>query len=422
MNQTMNKPLRLCIAAAVAALPWVVLAQTAPAEPAAPASDPEADQGRPFRIGNIYLRPSLTVRWGYDDNITQAPGTAAQPKVASGTWNFTPGLTGDIEYKGDRYSLDYQGNITQYSDSTQDNMANHALFVRGNNTLTTRNAIRWEAGLQDAYDPRGSTEWEQSSGLDSSEPSHHRTYRYGGTYSYGAPGAKGRIELEAFQTDKTYLNNRAVTTTADVGSTDLAGRFFWRVMPKTSAVLEVRQTASDYTASNALLDSRGTQLMVGVNWSATAATSGSLRVGQTTRNFDDPLRASFRGLGWQASVNWKPWTYSVFDFSTARDVSDTANDQAAVVGSYIVSTSYAVSWHHDWLSYLHSQVKWSYQEMDYEGIDRSDQNQSLMLGAYYDFRRWMNLGFEVTQSTRRSSMENMDYDRWQTMAVLQAKF
>lgn len=418
----MKKTLRLCLVVGLSALPWLVWAQAPAPEPGASASDPEADQGRPLKIGNVFVHPSLAVRWGYDDNITQAPGTAAKPKVGSGMWLVDLGLSGDIEYKGDRYSLDYQGGFTRYTDSATDNMANHALTLRGNNILTTRNALRWEAGLNDGYDPRGSTEWEQNAGYGSSEPSHHRTYRYGGTYSYGAPGAKGRIEMEAFQSTKSYLNNRATTSTADMDTTDLAGRFYWRVMPKTSAVVEVRRTAYDYTASNALLDSSGTQLRVGVDWNATAATSGSLRVGQTTRDYDDPLRAGFRGLGWQANINWKPLTYSVFDFSTSRDVSDTANDQAALVGSYIVATRYSASWRHDWLSYLHSIVKWSQQDMDYEGIDRQDRTRTLMFGAYYDFRRWMDVGLEVTQTTRHSSMEDMDFDRLQTAAVLQAKF
>lgn len=422
MNRTMNKSMRLCLAAGLAAAPLLVLAQTAPADAAAPESASEADQGRPLRIGNVFLRPSLEVRWGYDDNITLAPGTAAQPKLGSSTWLYNFGLSGDIEHKGDRYSLDYLGAITRYTDSASDNMANHSLALRVSNILTTRNALRWEIGVQDAYDARGSTDGEQSSGLGGSEPSHYRSYRYGGTYSYGAPGAQGRIELEAYQTDKTYLNNRDVTTTADVGTTALAARFLWRVAPKTSALVELRQTANDYTASNALLDSSGRQLLVGVVWSATAATSGSIKLGQNTRSYDDALRGSFSGLSWQANVNWKPFTYSVFDFSTSRDLSDTANGQATAVGSYIVATNYAVSWRHDWLSYLHSNVKWSLQDMNYDGIERNDQTRSLMVGAYYDFRRWMNLGIEVTQSNRRSNLQDMNFDRWQTMAVLQAKF
>ncbi len=372
--------------------------------------------GRALKFGNVNVFPTAELRLGHDDNLTQAPDTLAQPAISSAIWLVNTGLTAEIEHKGDRYSLSYAGTYTRYAASSLDNVDNHILKVQAANVLDVRNAVRWEAGLVDGFDPRGSTD----ATFAAQAPSHYRTHRAGGTYAYGAEGAKGRIEADAFYATKDYLNNRDRMRTADVDTTEFNGRFFWRVLPKTLAALEVRYADFNYVAADAGLDSNSLQLLAGANWSATAATSGSFRVGHLSRRYDS--RADFSGLSWEAGVTWKPLTYSTFTFSTGRGVNDTNSGAINVVGNFVLGTTYGVNWTHEWRSNLRSEFGWSRTDSDYDGIDRLDKLDAYKLGIYYDFRRWMDLGLEMNYSDRRSNVPEFNFTRFQSLAVMRAKF
>jgi len=411
----MPKSYRLLPALSLLLIPLYPHAQeaAAPANSETPASE---EGGRPLRFGNVNVFPMAELRWGHDDNITQAPDTKDQPALASDIWVLNAGLTADLEHKGDRYSLQYLGAYTRYTASSLDNIDSHTLRLQGANVLNVRNAVRWEAGLVDSFDPRGSTD----ATMAVQAPSHYQTYRMGGTYAYGAEGAKGRIEADAFFSTKEYKNNRETMVTADVDSTELNGRFYWRVMPKTSAVFELRYADYDYVAANAGLDSSGLQWLVGANWSATAATSGRFRIGHTSRRYDS--RADFSGSSWEGAVTWKPLTYSTFTFTTGRAISDTSSGPTGTVGDYVLGTTQGLSWTHEWRSNLRSEMSWNHTKSEYAGVGRLDKLDVYKAGLYYDFRRWMNAGVELNYSERRSSEPNYTFDRLQSLAVVRAKF
>lgn len=410
----------------LSALPLLLLPLYPNAQEAVAPSNTEAsasqEGGRPLRFGNVNVFPMAELRWGHDDNITQEPDSQdtpdapAQPAQSSGIWVLNAGVTADLEHKGDRYSLQYLGVYTRYTDSSLDNINNHTLRLQGANTLNVRNAVRWEVGLVDSFDPRGSTD----ATMEVQAPSHYQTKRMGGTYMYGAEGAKGRIEADAFFSTKEYKNNRETMYTADVDSTELNGRFFWRVLPKTSAAFELRYVNYDYVAADAGLDSSSLQWLVGANWNATAATSGRFRIGYTSRRYAS--RADFSGMSWEAGVTWKPLTYSTFTFTTGRSVSDTTSGDTGAVGDYVLVTSYGLNWTHDWRSNLRSEVSWNHTRSAYAGVERLDKLNVYKAGLYYDFRRWMNAGVEFKYSDRVSSNPLFNFDRLQSLAVVRAKF
>lgn len=403
----------------LSSLPFLMLPLVAAAQQGlvfSPNATASEDGRHELKFGSVTVVPKAALRLGRDDNLTQAPGTPAQPVVSSAFWLADVGVTADLAYKGDRYSLEYLGAFTRYTSSSTDNTEVHNLQLQGVNVLTTRNAVRWQAGLVDGYDPRGSTDATTAVLV----PSHFRTYRAGGTYSFGAAGAKGRLEGDAFFSTKEYLNNRAVMATADVDTTEVNGRFFWRVMPKTSAVLDVRFADFDYVAANAGLDSTSLQLLVGANWDATAATSGSFRVGHTSRRYDE--RDDFSGLSWEAGVTWKPLTYSSWTLTTGRNVTDTNSGATATVGDYVLATQFGVNWAHLWRPNLRTELAWTHVKSDYRGILRLDKQDNLKAGVYYGFRSWLSAGFEVSQTDRRSTLPEFNFKRLQTMAVLRSDF
>ena len=205
-------------------------------------------------------------------------------------------------------------------------------------------------------------------------------------------------------------------------SRELGFRFLYRIMPKTQLVFELRDANYDYRAANSGLDSTERRYLIGANWTATAATSGSLRVGRTVRDYRE-FRSGFSGLSWEAAINWKPLTYSRFDFTTSRGVTDPVS--SLIQTNYVLTTAYGVKWTHDWKSHLRSELGWSQLRSDYDetgATQRKDRVNIYQFGVYYDFRRWMSLGLEFNQGRRDSNDPDFDYVQQRTMAVAEVKF
>jgi polysaccharide biosynthesis protein VpsM len=347
--------------------------------------------------------------------------TPTNPK-GSVNYLLRAGLQADYETHGDRYKLAYDGAYQRFVSASNENTDNHTLRFDANNIFTARNALDWQVSMQDGFEPRGL----DNNSDKNAEPNHFQNTRIGGTYRYGAVGAQGQVEFDAAQSSKVYLNNEYLTRTAEVDALDLGLRFIYRVMPKTSLVFEVRNTDYNYRALDANLDSTEQRFLVGANWSATAATSGYFRFGQTVRNYRETAgffhRSRFSGPTWEAAVTWKPVTYSRVDFTTNRAVSDTTATDSS---NFIVNNSYGLKWTHEWASYLRTELGWSHQDSKYDSSDatwRNDKLNTYRTAVYYDFKRWVKVGLEYTHSVRDSNKAESNYRNNQTMAVVEAKF
>lgn len=375
--------------------------------------EPKADRGNPLRIGNILLKPSLIISYGHDDNVNRAPDNRV--KVNSAVVKTAAGLAADIENKGDTYRLDYQVELQRYISSNIDNIDTQTLKLQGLNVLNSRNSVKWNLGLLLGADPRGSTD----STLNVSSPSKYRKETAKGTYVYGIEGSKGRLEFDTFASNKRYLNNRETMDKADVDSLGTSGRFFWRIMPKTSAVFDLRHTEYQYKESTALLDSAETNYFVGLNWNATAATTGSFRVGHSTKDYKD--RSDFSGMSWETGITWKPLTYSTFNFSAIRSINDTVGGASNSVGNYIVNSTYEARWNHEWRHNLNSSIGWRHTQSDYDGIDRKDTQDIISADLHYKLRPQVDVGLEMNWSDRQSNLDQYDYERRVLMGVIEFK-
>lgn len=376
--------------------------------------EPKADKGNPLRIGNILLKPSLRISYGHDNNVNRAPDNRV--KVSSAVIRTAAGLAADIEHKGDTYRLDYQVELQKYISSSIDNIETHTLNLQGLNILNSRNSVKWNMGIMQGADPRGSTD----ATLNVPGPSKYRKETAKGTYVYGIEGAKGRLEFDAFASNKRYLNNRETMDKADVNSLGTAGRFFWRIMPKTSAVLDLRHTEYQYKESTALLDSTETNYFVGLNWNATAATTGSFRVGHTTRDYKD--RSDFNGMSWETGITWKPLTYSIFNFSAIRSVNDTVGGASNNFGNFIVNSTYEARWNHEWRHNLNSSIGWRHTQSDYDGIDRKDTQDIISADLRYKLRPQVDIGLEMNWSNRQSNFDQFDYERRLIMGLIEFNY
>ena len=365
-------------------------------------------------VGPMFVYPELEVAVRRDDNIALVPD--AQRK-ADTIWYLRPTVRLEAKQGANIYDLTYRGEYGRYDSQSTDDYENHDFLGRANLSFNARNNLKLGLQYMEKVDPRGTLNLAATP-----TPNEYRQSGATGLYTYGAEDAQGKFELEGAYYDKRYLNNRDLGTAAlDHNMTEYGGTFLWRVMPKTYATFNLKQSVFDYNESTVTLDSTNTYALLGLRWEATAATSGRFSIGNLRKKFDTPGqnagRQDFSGLSWGGGINWKPVRYSSVDFNTVR-----AANESTGLGNFTINETHQVLWTHAWTSRISSNLSGSFSTDKFNnapitagGPDRKDETQSAGLKVTYLMRRWLKLGADYMHTTRDSNDANFDYKRNQLM-------
>ena len=371
-------------------------------------------------VGPMFAYPELEVAVKQDSNIALVP--EAQRKSDT-IWLLRPSVRLEAKKGANIYELSYRGEYGRFDSQSTDDYEDHVFGARANLTLDARNKLMLGLQYMDKVDPRGTLNLAATP-----TPNQYRQSGATGLYTYGAEDAQGKLELEGAYYDKRYVNNRALGTSAlDHDNIGYGGTFLWRVMPKTYATFNLKQSVYDYKESTNTLDSTNTHTLIGLRWEATAATSGKFSVGNLTKKFDSAGQAAGRqdlsGFAWEGAIIWKPRRYSSVDFITQRAVNDSTG-----LGNFTVNQTYQALWTHAWNSRLSSKLSGSYSSDKFNnapiaaagGADREDTTKSTGLRLDYNVKRWLKFGAEYQYSVRDSNDSASEYKRNQLMFLLSA--
>ncbi len=344
----------------------------------------------------VFFTPYAGLAVGHDDNLFLSNGG----EKGSNLVVASPGFKLDARTAASVMQVSYQAQLGRYTSSSDDNYFDSYGRAQYDMAFSGRAFLRLGFDYIHGHDPRGSTDR-----AFASSPDKYRLYSPNATFSYGAPGAQGRLEVYYTDAHKSYINNRQNTQFSDRDVTEYGTAFYWRVMPKTYLLGEVRQSDISYELSSVPASGRERRYYVGASWEATAATTGTLKVGRLERDFDFG-RPRYTGSSWEGLITWAPRTYSTFDFYTARQTNESTG-----LGNFILTDIYGATWNHAWSSAVNTAVILRGQRDDYQGFDRSDKTATLGLKVGYKFRRWLTLGAEYNHIHRDSNINIYDYDR-----------
>jgi len=375
-----------------------------------------AVQPASIEAGIFDVTPSLSLDTKYDDNITQ---TLDADKIHSVVTVIAPGVQAVADNGEQRYTLGYQLLGGSYASSHVDDYADNRFNAGFDWSLNHRNKLELSAEYFDGHEDRGSNDFSDGSAA----PDELTEETLAATYTYGNESSKGRLVANIQNFDREYTNNRDLTEGRDRKDLKVSATFYWRVAGKTDLLVEASKTDIDYVNDPAsvangfdTLDSDLKKLLVGVTWEATAKTSGTVKVGQATKSFDDADRQEASNTSWEANVQWAPKTYSVLAFNTARRADESSGD-----GNYIDAEDYGVSWSHEWGNKITSNAYYSITDEDYadDASGRQDDLTNYGVRVDYEMRRWLSLGLSASYSDRDSNDASNNYERNITALHLQ---
>jgi hypothetical protein len=345
------------------------------------------------------IYPGVDIGLGYDDNLFSSEVN----KRGSSLLLLSPWLRIESRPAPHRFDLSFGYSAGRYGSSSADDYDDYALNANGLAVFSGRSDLKLHAEYIYGHDARGSTD--RAFG---DSPDEYVNAGAEGTFGYGAPGARGRLELNGGVYTRQYQNNRLFTEASDHDTGIFGGTFLWRIAPKSQLLVQAERRRLDYDLPTSTLDSHETRVYVGARWDATALTSGSAKVGTLKKDFDTDPRQDFSTPSWEVGVRWSPLTYSVFDFNTSRQTSESTG-----VGDTIVSSIYNVLWTHSWSTRVRTQVLAGWRNDDFrgEGVTREDDVATLGLRMQYQIRRWLKLGAEYTYTDRDSNDPSVIYQR-----------
>lgn len=354
----------------------------------------------------VAFYPKVGLWAGHDDNLFQTSSN----KKSSAFYGASPGFKIQARNESGLYTFDVDSALVRYQSSSSDNYADYtargtAEFVMGA-SLGLRLGVDYNRG----HDARGTTDR-----TFANRPDVFRNTGPSMLVAYGANDARGRVEFEAGSFQKRYQNNPSTTVGSNRDNENIAGRFFMRIAPKTSFLVEARNDKYDYTLFNSQQDSWERRYLAGVTWEATAATSGTIKAGRIEKNFRSSAIKDFSGTGWEAAINWAPITYSKFDFYTAKTFSESTG-----FGDFALSKRYGANWTHGWNSKLSTTASVNRSEDEFVNSARNDTTDTLGFKVNYKVYRGVTVGGEYNYTDRDSSIAGFRFKRSIYMLTLGA--
>ncbi len=386
-------------------------------------------QAGPFRV-----KPTIGVTFSNDSNVT----LANKDEVGSFVTRVSPGIRLDTGNDRRSFSLAYEIDTARYSDKAakKSDYTDHQLVAGARFSPSSRTAIELGADLNRGHDRRGESARQGTlAEFRNLESDQWRSTGAHAGFTFGAPQARMNFGLLGGLRNLEYRNNREYSTFGDRDENFLEGRVGLRLTPKTSVFLSARGNAIDFdrarlAAGNQLIeiDSDERIYLLGLQFDATAKTSGRIAVGRSSKDFDDNRIDDYSGTAWDVGLQFRPRSYSVFDLSATRrtdegvDYLSTTNVSGN--SSYLLARDITLAWTHGWSDRLHTTIDFGQERSDYVSFlgnsTRDDRFRFYGLSVDYALTSWLNVGAGYKSYTRDSDarvttasgqLEAYDYDR-----------
>ena len=324
-------------------------------------------------------------------------------------WTIAPNVKAVIDDGPDSYSLNLGTSTSLHNKDSVDNFTEVNVGAGVYKEFTSQHRLDISGDADWLYEPRG-TGLTEGLGDAVNELVKYQQQNLLAEYEYGARSSKAQVAVRAGFFNKKYQNFTEVSQYRNYDKSLFGITGYYNTQAATRTFLEIKQENYRYdvlASSGISRDSDDVKVLLGMEWEATALTSGSFKLGYQNKDFSANERESFSGLSWQATVNWQPLSYSTVQFMTSRSAKD-----PLVQGDYIKESVYGIKWTHSWSDYLSSLASTSYTDEQYTGeIGRKDKTKSLRLGLNYVASNFGMVSTYVDFIDKNSTQDAIEFDR-----------
>lgn len=351
------------------------------------------------------ITPTLQTGISSNNNFFSTPTDESSRLV----WSISPNIIALIEDGPDNYKLDLGTSSSFHNKDSVDNFTQINIGAGVHKEFTSQHRVDVNAKADWLYEPRGSGLTE-GLGNTVDELVKYQQNNILGRYEYGAQSSKAQVAFSAGFFSKQYQNFRDVSQFRDYDKSLLGVTGYYNTQAATRTFLEVKQENYRYDvlqANGISRDSNDVKVLLGIEWEATAVTSGTVKLGYQNKDFSSSQRENFSGLSWEAAVNWQPLSYSSVQLMTSRAAKD-----PLVQGDYIKESVYGVKWTHSWSDYLSSLASLNYIDEQYTGdIGRKDKTKNARLGLNYIANNFGMVSTYIDFIDRDSTQNTIEFDR-----------
>ncbi|MEO5333570.1 MAG: outer membrane beta-barrel protein [Magnetococcus sp. YQC-5] len=175
----------------------------------------------------------------------------------------------------------------------------------------------------------------------------------------------------------------------------------WAFFPKIGLLLETGWKGIQYDIQP-VMDSREVRLQTGATWRVTKKTSGTVKIGMTTKQFDAKTTPTGSTLSWEGEVEWHPMTRTSVNVNLGRRF------QEGATGAY-VATNYRVKLDHELRPRLNVLTGISLDTNMYD-TGLLERYWKTDLGLKYQFPRWFALDAGWFRSVKESTQPTANYE------------
>lgn len=357
--------------------------------------------------------PSLQAELKHDDNVVRDKNAT----ISSWISTIAPTLKANLLDGANRYSFAAAVKNAVYFDSSEDNFTDGYLDAEAKLSPASAHTLTLKANNSWLHEDRGTGVSEGRGNLQSEE-TRFNAQNLTADYEYGSSGSVGKLRASTRFYNKDYKNFRDLTQYRDYDLRQLGGGFVYQTPGAFKLVAELSTADINFKTEDISGSRNNTDnnYRLGAEWDISALTTGILKLGYQNKDFDFAAREKFTGFSWEAIVQWLPLTYSGFDFSTGRRAKDV--DALNINSDYIIETTYAIGWNHQWSEQLSSKLAYEYQTDEYNrviqlgtALGREDTRKVLTAELETKPLRWLTVKGFVNLEDRTSTLGVIEYDR-----------
>ncbi|WP_441003655.1 outer membrane beta-barrel protein [Pseudocolwellia agarivorans] len=319
-----------------------------------------------------------------------------------------------------KFQLIYDGNLVTYTKDSDLSYNDHKLGLSASLDHSHKLSSQFNIGFDKGIEQPGST---NTSTVGLTDFNQYKTKSAAAKLTYGKKSSIGQIVVGYKYDDRDFTNNQQ--DYRDFSLSQFNAVFYYRIAPKTRLLFQASTTQFHYDdlqiSTDVIFNQSSIQnvYLTGVEWTASAKTSGVFKIGYQTKDYDDIRFNDISGLSYMIDGIWKPNTFTKIKLSAERQTTESAllNE-----GGFL-STSYSLDVAHSLTSLTKISAKYSIDKDEIVSIsNRTDDRNTLTLTLSHSLKKWLDIKLGYKYQEKKSNIDIFNFESNTLQLSIETKF